>query len=237
AGALDRLLSLGSSLANPFMRQPLEKAISGFRPDLLHAHYIVRISQSVFARVAPGIPRVITYHGYQYECPKGGLYRKRRGEICDSKPFPCRVFRDRITRELQGVDRIIAISRFIETRLVESGHLRDKISYVPNGVPGLENRERTCPSKNRNFLFVGRIAPNKGLVEVIHAFKGGSAKNARLVIVGDGEYRRAAERAARNDSRIGFTGWQNPDQVAAHYKAARVVVVPSLWPEVMNTVI
>lgn len=237
AGPMDRLLLLGSSLTNPFMRKPLEEAIDDFKPDLLHAHYIVRISHSVFARVAPELPRIITFHGYQYECPKGGLYRKRRAEICQDKPIPCRIFRDRITHEFASVDRILAISRFIEARLIDAGYPAEKIRYVPNGVPNLESREPTKASKNRVFLYVGRITHNKGVVELIQAFKQLDAQGARLVIVGDGEYRETCEAAAAGDSRIEFVGWQSPDQVAAHYRAARVVVVPSLWHEVMNTVI
>ena len=234
---LDRFVTLGSSLANPLMRKSLEATIADFQPDVLHAHYIVRISHSAFAQVAPQTPRVITFHGYQYECPKGGLYRKRRAAICEDKPLPCRVFRDLMTSELGSVDRIVAISHFIEARLAEAGHPKEKIRYVPNGVPNLKSRERTPASANRNFLYVGRITANKGLEELISAFRQLDAADAKLIIVGDGEHRPAAEATAGGDPRIEFTGWQTPDQVAEHYKQARAVVVPSLWHEVMNTVI
>jgi glycosyltransferase involved in cell wall biosynthesis len=234
---VDRLVTMGSSLVNPFMSGALRRAVGDFRPDLLHAHYVVRISHAAFARVAPGLPRVLTFHGYQYECPKGGLYRKRRDEICRDKPLLCRIFRDAFTRELAPVDRIVAISHFIRDRLVEAGHPAEKVRYIPNGVPNLERRRAGPPSENRGFLFVGRLVRPKGAVELIEAFRRIDDPTTRLTIVGDGEDRPRAEAAARGDERIRFTGWQSADEVAEYYRAARAVVVPSLWHEPMNTVI
>jgi glycosyltransferase involved in cell wall biosynthesis len=234
---VDRLVTMGSSLVNPFMSGALRRVVDDFRPDLLHAHYVVRISHAAFARVAPGLPRVLTFHGYQYECPKGGLYRKRRDEICRDKPLPCRIFRNALTRELSPVDRIVAISHFIRDRLVEAGHPAEKVRYIPNGVPDLERRSAGPASENRGFLFVGRLVRAKGAVELIEAFRRIDDPTTRLTIVGDGDDRPRAEAAARGDDRIRFTGWQSVDEVAEHYRAARAVVVPSLWHEVMNTVI
>ena len=114
ASLLDSITLLGSTLQNPFMRGALEQAIEDFSPDLIHAHQIARISLSTFADVAPDLKRLITFHGYQFECPKGGLYRKQKAAICEDKPLVCRAFRDQITRKFKRVDRILAISRFIE---------------------------------------------------------------------------------------------------------------------------
>ena len=234
---LDSLVTMGSSLINPFMSGALQRAVDDFRPELLHAHYVVRISHAAFARVAPGLPRVLTFHGYQYECPKGGLYRKRRDQICRDKPLPCRIYRNAFTRELAKVDRIIAISHFIQDRLIEAGHPAEKVRYLPNGVPGLESRTTGPASENRGFLFVGRLNRPKGVVEMIEAFRLLEDPNTELVIVGDGEDRTRAEAAARGDDRIRFTGWLTSEQVAEHYRACRAVIVPSVWHEVMNTVI
>jgi len=33
------------------------------------------------------------------------------------------------------------------------------------------------------------------------------------------------------EDRVDFLGWQNPDQVRGHLLEARVLAVPSLWPE------
>jgi glycosyltransferase involved in cell wall biosynthesis len=236
-GLLDRALLLGTTLQNPFMRKVLEDAIEDFNPDLIHAHCIARISHSMFADVAPGLKRVITFHGYQFECPKGGLYRKRRGAICEDKPLICQAFRDQVTRKFSNVDRIVAISRFIEGRLADAGHPPVKIRYVPNGVPSLESRPQSSAAANSSFLYVGRLAANKGVLELIEAFQSLDAEGAKLVIVGSGEFLPECEAAAVGDDRIQFTGWQTPEQVAEHYRDARVVVVPSLWHEVMNTVI
>jgi len=142
-----------------------------------------------------------------------------------------------MTRELANVDRIIAISSFIRRRLLEAGHSAEKVVYIPNGVPGLERRPSTPPSHAKNVLFVGRIVHNKGLRELVAAFRNLRDPEATLSVVGDGHDLPAIRGETRDDGRIRYLGWLPPEQVAEAYRASRLVVVPSLWHEVMNTVI
>lgn len=234
--AADKAVGFPGMILHPGMTRLLRQTCEHARPDLLHAHYIVRISYGAFVRAAPEQPHVLTFHGYQYECPKGGLYRKR-GEICHEKPLPCRAFTNIMTRELSPVDRILAISRFIEARLIDAGHDSNRVTYVPNGVPGLEARVTSPTTPNRDVLFVGRLVPNKGVAELIEAFRSIKDSTTLLRIVGDGTDRPRLERLAAGDERIRFEGWLGSDTVAERYRQSRVVAVPSLWHEVMNTVV
>lgn len=223
-------------LINPFSVLRLRQAVSDFKPDIIHAHLISVISFGAFAAVAPHIPKLLTFHGYQFECPKGGLFRKGKG-ICYKKPLPCIAYTKLMQLTLNSIERIIAISSFIHERLIEAGTPPAKIVDVPNGVPGLGQRSFVPVSRNPNVLFVGRIEQNKGIAELIQSFKSMAHLDAQLTIVGDGSYAPHVRRFAANDKRIVFLGRLSPNDTKKAYLNARLVVVPSLWHEVMNTVI
>ncbi len=232
----DKLYEMATMPRNPWLQRSLEEVAAQFQPDLIHAHYIPRISYGAFRRACPMALHVVTFHGYQFECPKGGLYRKR-GEICETKPLPCRFFRRQMLRELQPVDRVIAISSFMQERLLQSGFQKHKIVYLPNGVPNLKLREFTPPSKNNTILFAGRATRAKGLFELYRAFREIKVSSVRLEFVGDGEALSELQRLTQGDARVSLLGRLNAEQVAERYRSSRMVVVPSLWHEPMNTVI
>ena len=237
ASVWDNAFRIAFTVANPLMKNAIRDAINHFNPNILHAHHIPRISYEIFASTAPSLPRVLTFHTYAFECPKGGLFRKRKKIICSHKPLPCQIYQSRFHKSLRPVNKIVAISNFIKDRLLLAGHDPDKITYIPNGVPNLEDREFIPPSNNHHILYVGRLDHNKGLLDLINAFTEISGKSERLVIIGDGPIRSKLEQAAQHDPRIEFLGWLKPDEVNAWYRRSRMVVVPSVWHEVMNTVI
>ena len=222
----DKALQLSTTFLNLSMPAKLQRAINEFSPDILHAHHIPRISYRAFARVEPRLPRLLTFHTYHYECPKGGLFRKYKKSICETKPLPCRIFQKVMKRELSTINRIIAISPFIEKRLLSAGYAPDRVNYIPNGVPNLTDKIYEPPSSNHELLYVGRIDYNKGLQYLIQAFLTIQNSSAQLIIVGDGPIRQDLERATVHDQRIQFAGWQNPAEVTAFYRRARVVIVP-----------
>lgn len=230
-------LQVSLSLSNPFMTAPIQKAIDNFQPDLIHAHHIPRISYKTFQTVSPSIPKILTFHTFHYECPKGGLFRKYRKTICSGKPLPCRLYQDRLKSTLQGTDAVIAISNFVEKRLSSSGYPRERLHYIPNGVPDLGTRHFSRPSRNKDILYVGRLDTNKGVAGLIQAFSEIRNEQTQLIIIGDGPTKASLEASAASDPRVVFLGWLEPSRVADWYRKSRIVVVPSVWHELMNTVI
>lgn len=235
-GAGRRLQSAIGAVYNPTAIARVKRAAASFRPDVIHAHVVSSMSLAALTQFPARLPAIITFHGYQFECPKGGLYRKR-GEVCTAKPAPCRFYSWYNRKILAQVHRIVAISRFIETRLLEAGYGRDRVVYLPNGVPGLEERKIEQLPSGPSVLYVGRLSPNKGVAGLIRAFRATAGTSATLTIVGDGPDRPQLEAFAFGDHRVRFAGWLSHEAVEEHYRNSRVVVVPSLWHEVMNTVI
>lgn len=80
---------------------------------------------------------------------------------------------------------------------------------------------------------MGRLNREKGFRFLLDAVAGVSTP-CHFVIIGDGHDRPALERRASQSSgghRITFTGWLEADERDRWLRRARLVVVPSLWPE------
>jgi glycosyltransferase involved in cell wall biosynthesis len=75
------------------------------------------------------------------------------------------------------------------------------------------------------LVFVGRLAPVKGVDLLIPAFRAVAPARARLAIVGDGAQRPALEALAASDVRITFAG--HVTDPSAWYAAADLLVMPS----------
>jgi glycosyltransferase involved in cell wall biosynthesis len=94
------------------------------------------------------------------------------------------------------------------------------------------------------LLFVGRMDRLKGGASLLQALPDVVRRLGRRVHVtmaGDGPERPQWERLAavvRQESAVdvAFTGWLEPDGVAAAYAASHLLVVPSLWPEPLGLV-
>jgi glycosyltransferase involved in cell wall biosynthesis len=80
-------------------------------------------------------------------------------------------------------------------------------------------------------LFVGRVTPVKGISPLLEAL---ARIEGRLEICGTGWGIAAARSETKRlglQGRVTFAGWVAPQELDAAYRRARIVVVPSLWPE------
>ncbi len=86
-------------------------------------------------------------------------------------------------------------------------------------------------------LYVGKLAPNKGVRELIPVMER-SGVRWPLVVVGDGPERAAIERQAHDSAcQVEFTGWLPRDDVDGWLRRADVLVFPSRWPEPLSRVL
>jgi glycosyltransferase involved in cell wall biosynthesis len=87
------------------------------------------------------------------------------------------------------------------------------------------------------FLFVGRLLPHKGILDLLDAFERLSAKQVKLLIVGDGPLRKWVENKVQQNNKIHYAGRLTQEKLLEIYYAANVVVVPSHfepWGLVVN---
>lgn len=151
-----------------------------------------------------------------------------------------------ITMLYKKGDAVIALSRKSQHQL-ESWQTEDRFRYpvtlLPNGVDALKKPTEHQLAAFRDqwgiaesdevFGFVGRLGAEKNLALLIEAFEKVVAvrPKARLLFVGDFEYREALEELAQESGygdRITFTGAMPRETLGVAYAAMNVFTFPSL---------
>ena len=136
------------------LAQPLAKLLTDHQPDLVHIHHLMRMGVELVGlirRCAPRARIVMTLHDYYAICANDGQMVTTAGALCETRsPDAClRCFPDRsltdfklrdlhIGTALKQVDHFIAPSRFLRDRFVAWGLPAERISILPNGLPGAE---------------------------------------------------------------------------------------------------
>ena len=77
-----------------------------------------------------------------------------------------------------------------------------------------------------HLLYVGRVAPEKGVSVLLQAWRELGSTTLQLVIIGDGPLRQALERQA--PSAVSFQGWLPPEQVRQWMSQSRALLFPSI---------
>lgn len=231
----------------------LRHLVRTHRPDVVHVHnWFPQWSPSVFQTCkSEGIPIVATLHNFRLACPAGTFFRD--GQPCESClprrfALPALVRRCYRNSAIQSavvagatglhrmlgtwrdaVDAYIALTAFQRDKLASWGLPRDRMHVVHNFHDGpLALGETT---KDNDVLFVGRLAPEKGLEVLMKGFLGLSGK-ATLTIAGDGplkEWVRA--RCEASDGRIRYIGRLTSAEVSHWMARSRVLAFPSQWYE------
>jgi glycosyltransferase involved in cell wall biosynthesis len=156
-----------------------------------------------------------------------------------------RTWRGRLRLALlrRWVDVSIALSAEMEAEMLEAGFPRERVRRISNGVDA--DVFRPCHDKqaeklalglpgNIVALFVGRLAPQKAVPVLLHAWRRAvdECSGLQLVLLGDGPDRHALERMARQlaiDAHVTFAG-HVPD-VRRYLAAADMFALPSASSE------
>ena len=191
--------------------------------DLLHAHTRITQVMSFWTSRGLGRPFVTTAHGF---------YKRRLG---------------RCLLPAWG-RRVIAISDAVGIDLHKTHHVpNDRIRVVYNGLDLPElmlsfsrhdpleiRREYGFPPDSYVVGVTARLVPDKGHEYLIKAIKRLETElpNLKLLIVGDGRYRKALTALVRTlqmEDRVLFTG--NLSDVSKPLAAMDVFVLPATWRE------
>jgi glycosyltransferase involved in cell wall biosynthesis len=190
--------------------------------------------------------RVYEAHEHWLVCPTHVLWRHGR-ELCDGREcLRCTLSYNRppqlwrhtgvLDRQLDKMDLIVAKSAFSRAKHHEFG-LRQDMTVVPYFLPDLDHRA-TPPYAGHPrpyFLFVGRLEKIKGLQDVFPAMN--RIEGADLLILGDGDYGAELRRQAAGNPRIRFLGRLSPDELAAYYRGALALIVPSVCYETFGIIL
>ena len=256
---------------SPEAKRNFQALCEEFRPDVVHLNNVHRqITLSILD--APylkehHVPVFYTAHDYVTVCP-GYLMLDGEGRVCDAcledgKYRHCIENRcvkgSRAKSALaaleasfnsshhsnERIDRVIAPSRFMRSKLIEGGWPEGKVEALQNfaddailarasGVAD-DVTDRESPY----LLFFGRLSAEKGVDVLLRAFDAAAPslpRDMRLIVVGDGpdaaEFR---ELAVSLDSapRIEFAGYQTGDALQIYVERASLAIASSRWRENM----
>src|SRR5690606_15470347 len=229
-------------------------ALDAFRPDLVHVHHL----SPHFGRrwVEDGdVPVVATLHNFRTVCASGDLvrdghlctdcpdgrpwsavrHRCYRGSVAATLPLALALWRGpRADPLLARADRVLCLSPRQRRMLVDAGlpaeRLLDWTNFLPDAlVP--PPTPATFDGAGPTALFVGRLAAEKGGLELVRSWPASTA----LHVVGDGPQADEVQAAsAGKDVRV--TPQLARDDVLALMRRSGALVIPSAWPECLPLV-
>ncbi len=226
----------------------LSEMIARERPGVMHCtNTFPLLSPSCYAAAHEnGVPVVQALRNYRLLCPNALFFRD--GAPCEdclgkALPWPGAVHgcyrksrpastvvaamlwyhRSRGSWD-DGVDLFLTPSEFARRKFVEGGFDPDRIVVKPNFVfadrgPG--------PGDGGYAVFVGRLAPEKGIETLIEAWRMLN-NGVVLKVVGGGPLAESVRRAAESDGRIEWLGHRPHEEVLEIVGNASLLVVPSV---------
>ena len=155
-------------------------------------------------------------------------------------PFSQSLVRNSITMLHNSCDAVISLSRKKQQQMIDWG-IHTRLEMIPTGVDALPVSKEAAGLRaklgiaedDKVVLFAGRIAAEKNLDLLVDSFDQlvSLVPKARLVFVGDFEYRPVLEKKAsciQNASKVIFTGRIPHEKLGDYYAMANVFAFPSL---------
>lgn len=217
-----------------------------------HLHGWSKIfSPSIFKALAPVRHRTLVHaHDYFPACPNGAFINYPQMKECDLLPsqvgclfsncdqrsYPqklWRVARHEIKNQWFNLKdssfRIVLPHEAMRPYFTRSGCPDDTVFTIPNPVVPFTDT-RIEAEANHEFLFIGRLVPEKGVDTFLAAAQRAGVK---AKVIGAGPL--LAPLKARYPG-VEFTGWQDRRHIGAHLRHARAVIMPSKLRETFGLV-
>ena len=225
-------------------KQVLLHHISGFNPDIIHAHNLFPLlTPSIYdACIESKIPVVQTLHNYRTICSNALLMRD--GHICELcisgshyNAVLYRCYRNSMLGSLavakmlsyhrknktwkNKVDCFIALTQFAKKKFIQGGFPEKEIMVKPNFFA--HDRAFCEITNNREgVLFIGRLSHEKGIKTLLNAWK---TLDISLKIAGEGPLVGMID--ITTSSKITLLGQIPPSQVTKEMAKAKFLVMPS----------
>lgn len=254
---LNRLSVAAQTIWSRPVYRALRQLVRDIHPDITHVHntFVLISPAAYYASRAAGVPVVQTLHNYRLLCPAATFFRD--GQLCEeclgkTPPWPAlrhacyrhssvqsavtatmlTVHRGLKTWQTQ-VDRYIALTEFSRRKFIQGGLPAEKVVVKPNFVsPDPGRRE----GSGRYALFVGRLAPEKGVMTLLRAWQ--QVAGVPLKAVGGGPLMQDVQTFLHTHqlSDVEVLGQRDLEEVLTLMKGAWFLVLPSEWYETFGRV-
>lgn len=147
-----------------------------------------------------------------------------------------------VTKVFKEVDHYISTCEFSKNKLIEGGIPKEKITCVPTFIDAKDITP--CYENDKYFLFLGRMAHQKGAIYAIEAMN--YLKNSEYILKITGQISDSEEdqkiwdyiKENKLENKIVFTGFKHGKELQDLISHSTCIVCPAIWYENMpNTVI
>jgi glycosyltransferase involved in cell wall biosynthesis len=224
------------------------------RYDALEIHNVLpALSPSIYAAAFDsGLPIIHFLHNYRLSCVNG--FFLNHGQPCHRcihgnflPSFETKCWREsRIACGFMGIalsrvrrlgtfNRVtawVALSSAQKDLYVQMGLPKSRLHVVPHYME--QRHDSTSPLPRDGYvLFLGRLSPEKGILQLIRAWKRVPKNLARLVIAGIGPLEREAADLVRKLAlnNVEFRGFVPSSDHRELWAGAKFAVIPSIWDE------
>lgn len=226
----------------------IKRLLDQIQPDVVHFHNLSLIGgPGLLAVDVPGAIKLMTAHEHWLVCPTHVLWKFDR-EVCESRDCvrcclkakrPPQLWRKTslMDRSLAELDALVCPSLSTRNEHKRRG-IQVPIEHIPYFLPNDYTGMPSAPAPKAErpyFAAVGRLEKIKGFQDAIEAMR--SVPEADLVIAGAGSYESELREKARGLENVRFVGRLDSAHVAALYRGARGVIVPSLVYETFGYVV
>jgi glycosyltransferase involved in cell wall biosynthesis len=241
----------GDSGDSPGSCPDLEYLVAATHPDVIYIHKTPTLPE---LSAAGGTRTVRMVHDHDLCCPRQRKYFAWSGKVCRlpvgwrcwadlaflkrGRAFPMLLDTGSVARTRSDLvrhrhlDALIVASRFMRDEMTRNGIPREAIHILPPVPVDTRDLLRDIPEEP-HLLFVGQLIRGKGVDLLLRALARLTTP-FRATVVGDGNAAGSLRKMARRlglTGRVEFLGWVAHEDLGRHYDSARVVVVPSRWPE------
>lgn len=251
SGLAGRVAAFAGGLYAAGAVREFEAVLARWRPDVVHAHELYPlISPWILpACTRAGVPVVMNCSDFRLSCPIATHHV--RGEACHrclgGREYWCllRDCRDNLAESAAYAVRNASarafglferhVRRFVAVSEYQRDFLTGKVGIAPARVAlnpcaiALPPEPVADPSRGGYAAFAGRFAPEKGVEVMVEACR-------RAGVPMRFASRASSHPAVRAGDDASFDLASTPEELAAFYRGARLVVVPSLWPETFGLV-
>ncbi len=256
-GALGLLRGALATPWNPLSRRRLRAVLERERPAVLHVHNTFPLLSPAVLHAARGLPvaTVVTLHNYRLFCAAALLLRDGRvctdcidrasvlpalrygcyrGSRAATAPLAASIALHRLLGTFTShVDAFVVFTPFQRDLASRAGLPAERIHVHPQFHPAPPAVPEPW-SARAGALYVGRLAPEKGVAVLLEAWRRWGADAPPLTVAGDGPERARLEAFARESglsAAVHFLGRVSHPEVERLLGRTQLLIAPSLWFE------
>ncbi len=239
------LMALLKNKNNESIKLLIDK-LNKFNPDYIYIHNLwFKASLGILDFVLKNKYKVyLKLHNFRYDCTKSflastHLNNKQYCEACGFKKKKFKMFNkyyedsmaksvlvNNFGRKYSKILKnnnlnILTLTQHHKDFLVNLGVKREKIFVQPNPVANIKNKKN---ERKKQIIYAGRISEEKGIIELLNAWKAIETKGYKLIIVGEGPMYSEIETLVKDSNSIELLGYKVNKEVLELIRESKAVV-------------